>query len=208
MRTIAKSPLFLLGLLAVLFAALGPDVAFAAGGGEGHHEPHVANWWGLGKEYQDAPALGWVTLTWLIFVGLLYRFVKRPLKEYLEARSDGVRRALEEAQSARAEAEARAAEAEERLRRLDDEIAALKDEFRRRGEAEAQRLEALGKQTAERIAKDTEETIAAEYERAETALKAEAARLALEIAEERIRGAISPDDHKRLHKGFVQDVSA
>lgn len=196
----------LLALVAVVAALVAPDLAFAAGG-EGH-EPHVANWWGLGKEHQEAPALGWLSITFLIFVGAVFKWAKKPLQTFLESRSSEVRQALEEATRAKVEAEARAAEYEERLRKLDEEIAALKDEFRGRGEAEAERIEAAARSAAERINKDTEDTIAAEYEKAREALKAEGARLALELAEDRIRGAVDKGDHERLYQSFIQDLSA
>lgn len=202
---IARSRSILPLLLTVAVVAVFGADAFAAEAGG--HEPHVANWWGLGKEHQEAPALGWMSLTFLTFVGILVAWVRKPLAGFLENRSSEVRRALEEAQQAKAEAEARAAESEERLRKLDEEVAALKDDFRRRGEAELERLEAAAKSTSERIAKDAEDTISAEYEKARESLKAEGARLALELAEERIKGAVGNQDHDRLHQSFIQDLS-
>lgn len=207
LRAFLASPIALPLLVAISTVLFGADV-LAAGGAEHGHEPHVANWFGLGRQHQEAPALGWMMVTFAVFVAILVGWVRKPLGNYLEARSGEVRRALMEAQQAKAEAEARAAESEERLRKLDAEVAALTAEFRAQGEAELVRLEAAARATAERIAKDAEDTLAAESERAREALKAEAAKLALELAEARIRGAIADGDHQRLTQSFIQDLSA
>ena len=67
--------------------------AAAAAGGEaaghgGHHEPHVANWWGMGEQYANTPALGWLTITFLIFVGVLVFFGRPAIKRHLNTRAD------------------------------------------------------------------------------------------------------------------------
>lgn len=185
-----------------------PVSALAAGGEGGHHAPHVENWWGaLSETNAEAPALGWMIVTFLTFVAIVWASIRRPLGSYIATRSDEVRNALEEAKQARAEAEAKAREYEERLANLDSEIEALKQDFRSRGDAEVRRLEQAGKSAAERIVKDAEDTIAAEMDRAQHALKQEAAKLSLEMAEETLRGVIQPQDHQRLEKAFLADVA-
>lgn len=179
-------------------------------GGEGDHghEAHVANWFNpLGEENRHAPALAWVMFTFAVFAAIVVRFGKKPLKSYVEQRHDVVKGAIEEAKKAKEEAEAKKREYEQRLAALDDEIAALKKEFEERGRAEMARLEEAGKRSAERIRKDAEETIAAETERAQQALKAEAAKLALELAEARIRQAVTDADEKRLRDQFLAELA-
>jgi F-type H+-transporting ATPase subunit b len=192
---------------ALLLSLLSAQSAFAAGGGGHHGAPHVANWWGLGSEWAHAPALGWLSITFLIFVALLYRAISKPLGNYIEHRSNEVKNALEEAAKAKAEAEARVREYEERLSKLDTELEELKSDFRVRGESEMKRLETAGKRASDRILKDAEDTIAAEFDKAQHSLKLEASRLALEVAEEKIRKAVVAADHQRLEKSFVADVA-
>jgi F-type H+-transporting ATPase subunit b len=190
-----------------LFAS-GSALAEGGGGhGGGHGEPHVANWFKLGSEHAEAPALGWLTVTFVIFVAIIVRSVRRPLNNFLEARAEDVKTALAEAKQAKEDAEAKAREYEDRLAKLDSEIASLKDEFRSRGEAEMKRLEAAGQKAAERVLRDAEDTVAAEFEKAQQALKLEASKIALELAEDRIRGALGDKDHARLETDFIQDVA-
>lgn len=199
---VKASKLFLFALVTWV-----PLSAHAASDGD-HHAPHVENWWGaLSETNAEAPALGWMMVTFATFVAILYASIRRPLGTYLATRSDEVKNALEEAKQARAEAEAKAREYEERLANLDSEIEALKSDFRVRGEAEVRRLEQAGKAAADRIVKDAEDTIAAEVDRAQQALKQEAAKLSLEMAEETLRGAIGSADHQRLEKAFLADVA-
>lgn len=195
-------------LLAYVATALFVLPAAAAEGAHGH-EPHVQNWWDmLGEQNAEAPAIGWLSITFFLFLFIVWRGVRRPLTSYLEARSDEVKNALEEARIAQAEAEARAQEYEDRLARLDDEIDAMKAEFKSQGEAEVKRLEQAGKHAAARIQKDAEDTIAAEYERAQQALKAEAAKIALDLAERDIRAGISAGDLGRLEQTFLDDMGS
>lgn len=190
-------------------AVASSSVLAAGGGGEGaHHEPHVANWWGLGSQYAQSPALGFVTITFLIFVSALLWILKPRIRSLLEERAYNVRKAIEEAQRARADAEARARDAEAKLAALAGEMAKLRGEFELQGKTEMQRIEKMAGETAVRIAKDAEDTITAETERARQVLRAEAAKLALELAEERIRGALSGDDDTRLQKALIAGLAA
>ena len=150
----------------------------------------------------------WLSLTFLMFVGVLIYFVKRPLGNYLEHRHTGIKSAIEEARLAKEEAESKKREYEQRLQQLDGEVTKLKAEFEARGRAEMERLEVAGKATAERILKDAESTIAADYARAQDALKAEAARLAVELAEQRITAALTANDEAQLRQGFIAEIAS
>lgn len=194
--------------LALLSSLLSSTTAFAAEGTGGHHEPHISNMWGVGGQYAETPALGFLTITFLVFVLGLFFILRKPISIYVENRSHSVRKAIEEAQRAKAAAEARAREAEAKLASLDDEMKRLRGDFEVQGKAEMARIEKMADETAVRIAKDAEDTIAAESERARQTLRAEAARLALELAEERIRGALSSDDDARLQKALIAGLDA
>lgn len=181
----------------------------AHGGGHGEvHHPHVSNWWHFGDAYKETPALGWLAITFVVFVVGLIAVAKKPMNVFLENRADAVRKAIEEATRAKADAERRAREAEEKLAALDAEVRRMKSDFESQGKAELERLEKVGRDTAARIAKDAEDTIAAEVDRARTVLRAEAARLALESAEERIKAAVTADDDARLRQSLVQHLQA
>ncbi len=184
------------------------DVTHGTGHGAGHHEPHVANWWGIGEKYAETPALGWLTITFLIFAGGVVYFVRKPLSSHLVARADTVERAIAEATKAREDAERRARDAEARLAALDGEVKRMKADFTLQGKAEADRIEKTAADMAIKIAKDAEDTIGAETDRARESLRAEASKLALQLAEERIKAMLSAADDERLKKSLISDLSA
>ena len=203
-------------LLARLFVIVpvmtGATMAFAksaehAEGGGAHHA-EVKNWWGVGSDYAEAPALGLLSITFLAFLAVLVVALKKPLAVYLENRADTVRKAIDEAKRAKDAAEARAKDAEAKLAALGGEVLRLKADFEAQGRAEAERLEKAAHDAAARIAKDAEDTITAETQRAQLVLRQEAARLALELAEERIRGALTDADEVRLQRSLVDELRA
>ena len=186
------------------------DGAATHGGGHGggHGEPHVANWWGIGDKYAETPALGFLSITFLIFAfGLVY-FGRKPLADHLATRAAAVEKAIAVATKAKDAALARAREAEARFAALDGEIKKMRADFEAQGKAEAERIEAAAVDMAKKIAKDTDDMVAAEVQRAREALRAEAASLALKLAEERIQKMLTTDDDARLKRGLVAELSA
>jgi F-type H+-transporting ATPase subunit b len=194
--------------------------AMASGGGsEGgahHGAPHVANWWGIGQEYAETPALGWLFCTFAIFVVVLAFGIPKlgvpgvvpMLTKYLGTRADAVEKAIAEATKARDAALARAREAEAKFAALDQEVQKMKADFEVQGKAEAERIESAANEMAKKIAKDTEDMVAAEVDRARESLRAEASKIALSLAEERIRQMLTPTDDARLRNGLVKDLQA
>lgn len=201
-----KAGFVALTLLVAGQAWAGGHGAEAAGDAADHHAPHIANWWNFSDHH--APALGWLMVTFVVFAGGMAFALRGPLSNYLEARSENIRSAIQEAADAKAEAEERAREYESRIAKLDDELVALKAEFKAQGEAERDRLKAAGEAVAARIAKDAEDTISAEMRRAEAALQAEAAKLAVQSARAALSSEVKADDQSRLHASFLQSLSA
>ena len=177
------------------------SVALAEGGGT-HHAPHV-EWF---KWSMDAPPVGWLIVDFAVFFFLLVRFGGGPLSAYLLNRHTAVKKAIEEAQAAKADAEKKAREFEARVNALDVEVTKIRDEFKKSGEALRDRILESGRRMGERIAADAKTTIAAEETRAHELLKQEAARLALQLAEKAVREKVGAPDHKRLNEDFVREL--
>jgi F-type H+-transporting ATPase subunit b len=150
--------------------------------------------------------VGWLILDFAIFLYLVVHFGGPWLSKRLASRHDAVRAAMEEAAAAKAQAEEKARVFEERLRNLDTEIQAIRDDFRKGGEAVRESLSESGRLAAERIARDASLTIAAETERARVALKEEAARLALELAEGMVRDRLTDADRARFREEFIREL--
>lgn len=179
----------------------------AAAGGH-HGAPHVSNWFGIGEQYADTPALAWLTVTFLVFVGLLVWFGRPAIKKHLETRADTVEKAIAEARRAREDAEKRAKDAEAKLAALAGEVEKMKAEFTAQGQLESERINVAAADMAKKIARDAEDTIGAETERAKEALRVEASKLALQLAEERIKQLLTDADDGKLKTSLIQGLSA
>lgn len=192
---------------AITATLLSASAALAAGGGGGHHEPHIANVWGLGEKYAETPALGWLSITFAIFAFGLVRLAGPAIKKHLVTRADTIERAMAEAKKAKEDAERRAKDAEQKLAALEGEVARMQSDFEAQGKLEAERIQKAAEEMARKIARDAEDTIAAEIHRAREQLRAEASALALKLAEERITKLLTPADDQKLTKNLLTELS-
>jgi F-type H+-transporting ATPase subunit b len=164
----------------------------------------MLNWWGLGSAYKENPAIGWMLLTFGVFIFLIRHFVRKPLGEFLQARSAGIKNAIEEGRLAREEAAAKLAQYERRLLELDAEIARLKADFAHQGELEKAKLKLEAEKVAAQMMKDAEQTLKAEVSRALHELKAEIALKLMDSAKASLGGKADLD--AGLLKNFSADV--
>lgn len=194
-------------IVVVSAALLSATSALAAGGGGGHHEPHIANVWGLGEKYAETPALGWLSITFAIFAFGLVRIAGPAIKKHLVTRADAIEQAMAEAKKAKEDAERRAQDAEAKLAALEGEVARMQSDFEAQGKLEAERIQKAAADMAKKIAKDAEDTIGAETQRAREQLRAEASALALQLAEERIKKLLIAADDQKLTKTLITELS-
>lgn len=168
---------------------------------------HGINWWHLGSEYKDAPALGWLSITFLVFVYCIIKAVKKPLSLYLETRSKDIKRAIEEGQKAKAQAQEQLANYEQKLASLSKEIERMKQQFLEQAEAEKKEKMRLAHEIEQRIVRDTEDTIRANYTRAKNRLAQEMIELALQHAQKHIVEHQREDMDQLLKKQMITDLS-
>jgi F-type H+-transporting ATPase subunit b len=183
--------------LTVALCAL-PAVAFASSS-EGHHG--------------GAPTAGqWLLLlfTFINFVAFAYlflRFTRTPLREFLRGRRKELVELMATAERAKAEAEALRREYETKLAALDQAKSALVAEVRAIAEADHKRLIAGAKEASERLMRDAERAGQSDIERAKRELRAEAARLAAELAAADVTKRIDDPTRSRLLDEFLAGVT-
>lgn len=170
-----------------------------------HNAATSINWWDLGNA--EAPALGWYIITFAIFVGLLIRFVRKPLSVYLEARARDIKSAIEEAKKAKEEANAKMARYESRLAALDEEIAKLRAEFERRGEQEKANFEKSASHLAQQITKEAEENLVFEVRHALSVLKTNMADAVVNQAKAQLESSKDRATEATLKSVFNKGVS-
>ncbi len=168
---------------------------------------HGINWWHLGAAYKDSPALGWLTMTFVIFVYGVCRVIKTPLSLYLETRSKDIRRQIEEGRLAKIESEKKLKLYDEKLRSLGQEIEKMKENFTEQAHAEKLERERQAREMEVRIIRDTEDTIRANIERTKNRLAEEAIVQALHLAERTIAQQQRDQVHEFLKGNFVTDLA-
>ena len=141
----------------------------------------------------------------ILAVALGYGLAK-VLPPVFKSRSEEIQKGIAEAQAIKADADRRAAEVEARTNALGADI----ERFRTQAKAEMQNEgERIRQETAAQIAKleqKATQEIEAAGSTARRELKAYAAKLALDLAEQRVRARLDTGTEQGLVDGFIQDL--
>ena len=133
-----------------------------------------------------------------ILVGGLVYFLRTPVSAYLVSRATAIRRDLVTAAEMRTSAAAQLAEIDRKLQSLPAELDALKAQGAQDVAAEQARIAQAATVERERLIQQTRREIEMRLRVARRELTEHAAQLAVRIAEERIKGTITPEDQMRL----------
>lgn len=166
--------------LSAAFAA----VAFASDG-EAKGGSHVMEW-------------VWKVVNFGILAFILVKFGGPAFKSFLKQRTETIQKTLDEARQARELAEKALKEVEERLKAKDKEVEEIIAAARLSGAKERDFLSAEGQKMSAKMLEQAKANIDFELKRAKDAIKAEAVELALELAERKIKGKLTPDEQKKL----------
>jgi len=148
----------------------------------------------------------WRCFNFLIMVGILVYFVRKPIKNALVGRREEIVKSLSEAEQAQADAEAKFREYDEKLNKAEAEIVIIAADLKREGELERERIIAQARESAEKIRNEAEKTAGFEIEKARAELKGEATRLAVELAETLLKKNFNAKDESRLLDEYMKKV--
>jgi len=191
-------PVLIASAVIILLAGLAA-LGFAAEEGEGAHAAaHQA------LQMKD---FGWRVVNFAMLAALLiWGMKKAKVGAILKDRQAGIEKALKEAVQAREAAEKKSAEYSEKLAKATKEIDEIYASIKKEGELEKERIIAEAKVSAEKIKEQAEQTAAREVLKARAELQAEAARLAVQLAEQTLRENVGKDDQKRLVGEYLTKV--
>jgi F-type H+-transporting ATPase subunit b len=133
-----------------------------------------------------------------VLAGVLVYFLRSPIGAFLASRATEIRQDLVTAAELRAAATAQLAEIERKLQTLPAELAALKAQGEQDLHAEQERLAAAAALERDRLLAHARREIEMQLRLARRELTEHAAQLAVDIAAQRIRRSITPDDQLRL----------
>ena len=188
-----RNPMRLTALIITLSLAA-PAVVLAAGGG-GHADSGV-----ILKDFL------YRCFNFALMVGILVYFVTKPIRKGLKERREGIEKALAEAEAAKQAAEAKHREYTEKLARATEEIKSIAASIRHEGEVERDKIIAAAREMAAKIEREAENKAAGVVANARAELREEAARLAVELAEDLLKKQVSADDQKRLVEEYMLKV--
>ena len=176
---------------AVTIAILSASPALAAGG--------------VKDTYLGIPSWLWLPLNLAVFLFLLYRFVGRPISQYLETRRETIDTDLKEAQAKLAEAERLRGEVMQRLERVEGEVREVRDRAEADGRAEAAAIAEQATAEEARFLKRVDDQIARRQAETRTRLARETAVLTAQIAREILAEEMTPADRERV---FARSLAA
>jgi len=193
-ETRRKALRVLVSCLVILgFAAL----AYASEEGGGHHADG-------GAQLKD---FIWRVIDFAVLAGIIiWALVKQNVKGGLKARQDAIETTLREAAEARDAAERKLKEYTTKLESANREIDELSASIKKDAEAEKVRIVAEATAAAEKIKEQAHLMADQEVQKARIALRQEAARLAVEFAEKKIRENITKNDQDRLVGDYLTKV--
>ena len=168
------------------------------------------------EECQEAPSpilpepkeIFWQSLSFVILLGLLWKFAYPNVKKTMEARSERIRNNLDEADRVKAEAhtileeyQRQLADAKNESNRIIEEARQTADQLRK---DLVQRAEAEVGELRER----SQEEIRAAQERAMSDLQSRVASLAIELAEKVVESSLDRDANLRLIESYIEQVGS
>jgi len=142
----------------------------------------------------------------LLFVGVMFYFLRRPIKEAFRARQQSIRDELMRAEEERAAAEARLEEVEGRLARLDTEVEAIRAQAQREAAEERARIERATEEEMRKIREQARREIESAAKAARSGLRAFTAEQSVQLAEQMIRRDIRPEDDANLAREYVEEL--
>ncbi|MFN7924095.1 MAG: ATP synthase F0 subunit B [Bryobacteraceae bacterium] len=178
----------------LLIATLAIPLALAQehGKSEGGHEEDQSMW-------------KWANFG--ILVVLMGWVINKHAPAFFKARTDEIQKSIKEAQQTREEAEKRASAIEAKIANLGAELETMRTTSKQEMEAEGTRIQ---QETARMLAKaqdNAKSEIASIAKQAEVELKAHASKLALELAEKKLRDRLTPMAQSSLVSRFVQGLN-
>ncbi|MDP7039568.1 MAG: ATP synthase F0 subunit B [Myxococcota bacterium] len=194
-------------LVALGLTLLVAGTAFAAGG-DGHaidYDNLHINWWGWDDH---APPVGWFIVDFILFVGLLVYFTKRPVGESFKERAIGIKLSIENAEKAYRGAQKNHSFYQEKNTGLEKEVIELKEQSESAGITERDARIKNAKSYGERMRRDAQKVIDQELDKAHVRLKNTVAQKALHLAEEWIRSGLSDADRQGLTEDAIVQLES
>jgi len=146
-------------------------------------------------------------INFAVFVWILVRYAGAPVRKFFADRAAGIKDTFARAEATFKEAQELANRASERMARLEDEKRQLRSDLEAETAYIANRIREMGRETAQRIVRDTELTGRAIAEAAQREVRAKLAVETGKLARALIGRNFTADDQARLLHGFEEKLA-
>jgi F-type H+-transporting ATPase subunit b len=155
----------------------------------------------------DPGLIFWTIVTFLLLLGILWKFAWNPILGALDARERAIQKTIEDAERLQAEAQAVLEEHQKRLAEAREERNRILDEARQAGEHLKTDVLEKARQEAENVLARAHRMIELETEQALLTIRDHAVDLAIHAAERVIERSLSDEDHRRMAREAVTELS-
>lgn len=185
-----KKVSFLALLVIVLVMCLVFPVIASEGG---EHGPSMMEW-------------VWKFVNFAILVTVLVVFMRKPLVSYLKTRTELIEKSIKEASEAKAMAEQALKEVEEKLQLKDQDIEKIMEAAIKTAHTEKDTLIEDGGKMSEKILEQAKVNIENELKKAKEQLKADASRLAIDLAEKKLTQKMTDEEQLKILEESIKKL--
>ena len=150
--------------------------------------------------------LFWKTVNVIILFAVLYWLLKKPVSKFLSDGIESVVSKFEKAKKEKEEALKLLKEAEKKSEEVKAEAERIVAYSKEVAEREKEQIIAEAKETASRIIRMADEEIEKEVYKAKEELKKFAAQKAVEMAEAKLKGSITPEVNRKLIESSLEKL--
>jgi len=165
----------------------------------------------LAEEAEGAEHLNWTDFAYrcvafIILVGVLVKFLRKPIANFFNARREEIQGLLAELEVKTSEARSEQAKVQAKLSSLEQDTRKIVDELIAEGEAEKKKIIETAYREAEYIQQQSQIVIEQEIQTARDNLRNEVADLSVAAAEDIIQKKMRAGDQQRLVREFITKV--
>ena len=168
---------------------------------------HDSTWARIYEDYLNVPGFEfWKFLNLLVFLGVLYYLLRKPVSEAFKARREAIRSELIKAEQEKQAALSRLSEIEARLARLEDEKSSILQRARNEAAADKKRESEAAELEIRRLREQVESELMRLTKQTRSELRRFSAEESIRLAEEKLRTRIDNVKDAKLVKASIQEI--
>jgi F-type H+-transporting ATPase subunit b len=154
----------------------------------------------------DKGLMIWTVVTFLVLVYVLGKVAWKPLLRALKDREDGIRKAIDDAASARQSADQMKAQYEQELASAQEKAGGFLSQARSESQKVRDQMVKEAEAEARRLTEQTKRQLEEEKAKISRELRQEVARLSVKVAEKLLQHTVTAKDQEALVQGFLKDL--